>query len=212
MSRRGSRSKSAWILWLVAPVLLGLSLYRPFNVSLGFARQVPAALPGYSLWKEIELTPRQTELLGTQDAVWRTYRDQHGNYIFLVAVFCEDNWKSVHPPQICLKGSNMTIREDGAASYPADRGSVPVGRILAHSRSRDLDYLSLYVYGAPGFVSSDYYSFLWHHAPSAMLRRPTRGFLLRVETFITDGVPAAEERCRDFLLELLPVAESLVGM
>jgi hypothetical protein len=137
--------------------------------------------------------------------------------VFLVAVFHEENWKSVHPPRICIEGSDMAIREEGQVALTGETGTA--GRILAYSRTTKLDYLSLYVYGAPGLRTATYFSwspwltsFFWYHAPRALLRRGTPGFLVRVETFAEGegGMAAAEQRCRDFLTKILPAAEALV--
>jgi EpsI family protein len=193
----------------VAPLLLALSLYRPFTESRGRAGALPEALPSYQLVERHEMTPRQYELLGTNDAAWRTYRDAAGHEVYLVALYHEENWKSVHPPRICLEGSDMSIVEEGEVELPGGAGTA--GRIVAHSRSGQRDYISVYVYGAPDLLTGSYLSFVWHHAPRAVLRRPTRGFLLRVESFVeSDGTAAAVARCVDFLTELVPSARALL--
>ena len=204
--------RSAIALWVVAPLLLALSMYRPAPVPQGHADELPTELEGYTLVVDKELTPRQLELLGTTDVVWQTYRNDAGRYIYLVAVFHEENWKSVHPPRICIEGSNMDITEEGTAVLPGGRG-IEVGRILAHSRSNDSDYLSFYVYGAEDMVESQYFDFFWHHAPRAVFRQATSGFLLRVETFVDDdGIERAERRCGDFLAKILPRASEILEL
>lgn len=201
-----------WVLWVAAPLLLALDLVRPFTESRGLARTLPESLAGYTLAVDRQLTARQTELLGTEDAAWRTYEDGEGNRIFMVAVFHEENWKSVHPPRICIEGSDMTIEAEDTSPLPLDTGAAVAGRILAKSRARDLDYVSLYVYGAPGLLTPSYFEFFWHHAPLALFRRATSGFLLRVETYVGEGGPAAaEERCRRFLGKLVPAAQGLIA-
>jgi len=208
-SRTALRSVVA--LWVAAPLLLGLSLYRPFTESRGRAAALPAALPGYADMEQHEMTARHFELLGTSDAVWRTYRGSDGHEIYVVALFHEENWKSVHPPRICIEGSDMAILDEGEVTVDLAGVETTAGRILAHSRSSDRDYLSLFVYGAPDLLTGGYLRFFWHHAPKAVLRSSTRGFLLRVETFVgEDGVAAAEARCLDFLTKIVPPAQALL--
>ena len=200
---------SALVLWIAAPLLCGLSLYRPFHGSAGRAAGLPASLPGFELVADHPLTRRQMELLGTEDATWRTYRDAAGHEVYLVAVFHEENWRSVHPPQICLEGSNMTIVEDSAIELDG----ASVGRLRTVSRDDGRGYLGLYVYGAPGLWTGSYAEFAWHHAPRAVLRRSVRGCLLRVETWIgADGVEPAEARCRAFLRALAPAAKARLAL
>ena len=52
-----------------------------------------------------------------------------------------------------------------------------------------------------------------HHAPSALLRQPIEGFLLRVEAYVgADGDQAAAEAlCAEFLTALLPRARAGVA-
>ena len=63
-------------------------------------------------------------------------------------------------------------------------------------------------FGASDFLTASYTRFVLHHAPAALLRRSTRGFLLRVETWVEDGeMAAAEARCADFLAKILAAAQ-----
>jgi hypothetical protein len=130
--------------------------------------------------------------------------------VFLVAVFHQSNWTSVHPPHICLAGSNMRIVEDGLLG---GEGEVPgsVGRIVTVDRGNRRKYLSLYVYGAAGLQTGRYSEFVLHHLPRALLRRGGVGYLMRVETWVEgDDMAAAEARCRRFLTDAVAAAEALV--
>jgi EpsI family protein len=206
-----STVRSVIALWVVAPLLLALSLYRPFTPSSGRAKALPPSVPGYPEMEEHEMTQRHFELLGTTDAVWRTYRDPDGGEVYVVALFHEENWKSVHPPRLCIEGSDMAIHEEKDVEVTLNGVEASVGSIVAHSRSADRDYVSLYVYGAEGLLTGSYSGFFAHHAPLALFRRPTRGFLLRVETFVGEGgVEMARARCLDFLGKILPAAQALL--
>lgn len=211
---RGERTLlwSSLVLWAAAPLLLFLTLHRPFAESRGRAARLPAELGGFRLAKTLPMTERYYRLLGTRDAVWREYRRaEDPGPVWVVALFHQENWKSVHPPHICLEGSDLTIVRDDATDVDVGERRWPVGRILSQSnRTGDL-YLSLYVFGARGFVTDSYTSFFLHHAPLALLRRSTSGYLLRVETWVEpDGVAAAEQRCKALLRALIPAAEGLL--
>jgi len=204
-------TKSALALWLLAIPLLALSWYRPKDVGGRRARALPVTFPGFSLAEEFEITPRFVELLGTSDAAWREYRGADGQPIFVVAVFHGHNWKSIHPPHICLEGSDMEIRADGTLPIETPKRRYSVGRIIAFSRSAGREYLSLYVYGANGLVTASYSRFVLHHAPAALFRSATSGFLLRVETWVEGGdLRAAETRCGELLARVLLSAEGLL--
>ncbi|MEM7201829.1 MAG: exosortase C-terminal domain/associated protein EpsI [Planctomycetota bacterium] len=207
--------RSAGVLWLLAPMLLVLSVYRPQGVSRGRAAALPEAAGAYRLAERYTLTPRHLQLLGTEDATWRAYRGADGAVLYMVAVFHEQNWKSLHPPRICLEGSDMTIVEDGRTTIDMGAaGAVSVGRIVARSRSEDREYLSLYVYGSGTMRTGSYARFVLDQVPAALLRQPQRGFLLRVESWIdadAAGVAAAEEQCAVLLSGLTDAAEAILA-
>lgn len=203
--------KSVIALWTLAPFLLWLSLYRPFHATGSHATRLPSACAGFDLVIEHELTKRTQELLGTSDAVWRTYRDAAGHEIYLVAVFHEQNWKSLHPPRICIEGSNMTVVAEGA--LPTDLASGrprEVAILQAKSKETGRGYLSCYLYGTSDFTTGSYARFFLHHAPAALLRRNTSGFLLRVEAWVSADPAADLKRCESFLAAMVEKAQELV--
>jgi len=188
-------------LWLLAVPLLSLSLYRPVAESSGRAAALPQRLLDFVQQQNYALPDHTFDLLGTRDATWRSYTDGSGASVYVVAVFHASNWKSLHPPHICLEGSDMTITDDVTLRLP-DGGSV--GRLLLRSNRDQRPYLSLYAYVAADLCTGSYPQFFWHHLPKALLRVGDAGFLLRVETFADDGAAAAEARCARLLMALLP--------
>ena len=203
--------RSRWILWLLAPLLLGLSLYRPFTPSHDRAARIPAELGAWRLFAEHPLESRDHALLGTADACWRTYIGPDEEPVYLVAVFHDSNWKSVHPPHICLEGSNMEILRDDTTTIQLGDRTEDVGELFCVSLDRKREYLSLYLFGAEGFSTPSYSGFLSHHLPRALVRSSSKGFLMRVETWVGEGgEAAARERCAAFLAEFLPAAEALL--
>lgn len=195
------------VLWLLAPGLLFLSLYRPFGESQARAQSLPDRIGELTLQQTIALTPRQHVLLGTEDATWRRYTTPAGATVWLVAVFCSTNWKSLHPPHICIRGSAMTIHADGTTEVGWRGGRTTVGRLLARTEGDPRDYLGLYAFVGADFVTPSFLSFFLQLAPRALVRARTDACLLRVETFVEGGdLAAAEARARGFMEALLPLA------
>lgn len=217
-ARRGVATGVA--LWLFAAAIVAVQAQPAPFVGHDRAVKLPDTLAGYRLVPRNAADeaafqanlPRYCELLGTDDFVWQSYFDAAGARINLVALFHDDNWKSVHPPRICIEGSNMDIHSDAVepAAWLDPQGSV--SRIVAQSRDDHLHYVTLTLYGTKDWSSGSYTDFTWHHLPLALLRRNDSGFMLRVETPIGAGeTPAlAEARCRTFLTALLPAARTLL--
>lgn len=208
----------AIVLWLLAGPLLWLGVHRPHTDGEPRAELLPGSVAGYVLvprsgaeQERFERSlPRWRELLGTGDFVWRRYRDEAGARISLVALFHDANWKSVHPPRICIAGSNMDIEIDDVVELPELGGST--GRIVARGRTDGRLYVTLSVFGTRGWSSGSYSDFVWYHLPLAMLRRGESGFLLRAESMVRNGeqIAAAERRCAAFLRDILPAARGLL--
>ena len=224
---RASLRKPAVLLWLIAMPLFWLSHNRPLGERFDRAMQIPATIANFELQARTakdqkvfnQSLPRYRELLGTSDFVWRRYRDKDKHLINLVALFHDTNWKSVHPPRICIEGSNMIIERDDMidASWLAPAGSsngrgVLASRIVAKSRANDWRYVTVSVFGTQSWVSGDYAEFTWHHLPLALVRQNESGFLLRVESPIYSGedLATAETRCVEFLKDLMPAARKLL--
>lgn len=204
-------SRLGFFLWPLGIALFALSMTRAEAARTGRAALLPAEIFSFhqrSLW---DVTPRMHQLLGTDDATWRTYADEQGNSLFVVAVFHGSNWKSVHPPHICLLGSDMEIVQEGGTDLESRAGDR-AGQILLRTRKEGRPYVSLYSYGAQDLCTGSYLSFFLHHAPRALFRASNDGFLLRVESYADGkgGFDAAEARCRSLLENLVVEARRLL--
>lgn len=210
----------AILLWALAGPLLWLSCYRPFGDRSDRAQLLPDTIASYRLEPRTEkqqqdfekALPRWRELLGTNDFVWRRYRGPDKHRINLVALYHDTNWKSVHPPRICIEGSNMRIVQDDLVPAGWLEAEAVASRIVAKRRSNGWRYVTLSMFGTESWASGDYWDFTMHHLPRALLRQNESGFLLRVESPIYAGedVGDAEARCREFLQQLIPEARKLL--
>lgn len=216
----GGLRRPGLLLWLAAAPLLALALHRPHGGAERRAEALPAAIAGYRLVERSaaeqaqfqQNLPRWRELLGTDDFAWRRYDDADGNALWVVALFHDANWKSVHPPRICIEGSNMDIERDDVVPFAEFGFGGTAGRIVARSRSDGFRYVTMSLYGTADWSSGDYWDFTLHHLPRALVRANMSGFLLRVESAVQKGedVGAAEARARALLAALAGAAKAAV--
>ena len=204
--------KSSIVLWLLAPAILCLSLVRPLNPGNDRANSLPDTIGRFTVFEKMEITDNVEQLLGTRDVAWWTFRGAELNELYTTTVFHDANWKSLHPPNMCIRGSNFDILEDRSVEIILDEGPVFIGRILASVSGRpDQHYLSLYAFVGRDYITSSFFGFYWRNALPALIRQGSPGFLLRVETFIgRDGEEAAEARCRELFTEFIPLAHALI--
>lgn len=203
---------TALLLWSLGAVLLLLGVYRPYTESMGRAAQLPQALSGFTQDRVYDIPAHYFDLLGTNDATQRRYRADDGSESFVVAVFHGANWKSVHPPHICLEGSDMTLVVDDQVLLSLAGEAVQVGHLRAQVNATQRPYVGYYVFGSKGLLTGSYLSFFCYHAPRALFRASNAGFLLRVESYGDGpgGIDGAERRCQELLRQLLPKAQELV--
>ncbi len=212
-----ARRTAAWS-WPAAILLAWLCVYRPLPTRTERAASLPDQVAGFTLVpraaaeeaKFQQNLPRWRELLGTGDFVWRRYREADGGRVHIVALFHDANWKSVHPPRICIEGSNMDIEQDDLVRTWSD-GPI-ASRIVARSREDGWRYVTLSVFGTASWAHGDYWRFTLHHMPRALLRQNESGFLLRAEAPIRPGESdaAAASRAGRFLRAMLPIAQERV--
>lgn len=207
----GTSLRPGLLLWPFAVLCLALQLTKPAPTISGRAAALPVAAGPYVQKAQYEMTRRMFQLLGTDDATWRCYetRDQHE--IYVVGVFHGSNWKSVHPPHICLLGSDMDIVSEDATEL-ASGADDQAGRIVLKTRRDGRTYVSLYAYGARDLCTGSYLQFFLHHAPRALFRASNDGFLLRVETYVAngEGLLDAQARCEGLLAALVTQARGLL--
>lgn len=203
---------SSVILWVLAPLLLLLSSVRPVSLRSDRAAQVPKQLGQYVLQNQRAITPNIERLLGTRDVAWWEYADAEGNVIYLTAVFHDQNWKSLHPPHICIRGSGFDINVDENYAVNLGGRSENIGRLLATLQgSPGSDYVSLYAFVGQDFITPSYLGFYLEHAFPALFRQATPGFLMRIEAFVgKDGAVATEARCLEMFRLFLPVGQGLI--
>ena len=72
-------------LWGLSVVLAALSFTRAEPSMTGRAKALPTQLAPFTQSQWFDVTPRMHQLLGTDDATWRSYDDETGRRLFVVA-------------------------------------------------------------------------------------------------------------------------------
>ncbi len=186
-----------------------LGWIRPEDPPGALNAEVPRRIGPYEVQVEYPLSERWYGLLGTRDVCWRAYRRPGGLPVVLTVVFHGRNWKAVHPPETCLQASGYEVLSVETRSLGQGRPDVAFLRAV-HGRRR---LLGTYLYGGRGFETPSYTTFFLANAPRALLRLETRGYLLRAEVLVGEGVEEgrATAELRTFLLAVLPEIRRLVS-
>lgn len=199
---RGLRNSAVVLYVLMVPLVL-LSGTKPYATLRDRAILLPKTIGQFVQEEAYDFPKRYFDLLGTDDVTWRRYVSGNESS-FVVACFHGSNWKSVHPPHVCLLASDMDMLVDDDIDL-GDGSTASIGRILMRTRKGGRPYLSLYAYVSLGLCTGSYSRFFLFHAPRALFRSSTDGFLIRVDAYGdgAGGLQGAQERCRLLLRDLL---------
>jgi exosortase len=193
----------------VPTVLLGF--YRPANPSGDLGSRFPRELPGFEFLTEHALSENDYSLLGTRDVAWRRYRHHESQrFVDFTAVFHGRNWKSLHPPEICLEAAGLEIRGQELRSVVVDGRETSL--TLLRADRAEQSYAVGYLFGGTGYETPSFLGFFWSNVPRALFRLPMSGYLLRVELpFDGDELdPATERILAEFASRALPHLRALV--
>ncbi|MEZ5989677.1 MAG: exosortase/archaeosortase family protein [Planctomycetota bacterium] len=187
---------------------LWLGFDRPGDPVDRLGPSVPSATKSFRALRDLPLSDRWYGLLGTHDVVWREFEHVDSRRrLVLTIVFHGRNWKAVHPPETCLAASGYEVRARSIRGLPGRDEELAV----LESEHRGGTFLSAYLYGGRDFRTPRYTTFVLANLPAALLRRDTRGYLLRVDLEVGDlERAAAEALLAAFLAEMLPELDALL--
>ncbi|MFQ5507298.1 MAG: exosortase C-terminal domain/associated protein EpsI, partial [Planctomycetota bacterium] len=189
-----------------------LGCLHPAGLVRPLAALVPRQSEHFVAVRDHPLSERWYRMLGTRDVCWRSYEHRSSaRRVVLTNVFHGRNWKSVHPPQVCLKASGFELMGEENHSF-----EIPEERLTCNvltASYRKTRYMIAYVYGGPDFTTPSYFRFFLRNLPKTILRRPIRGFLLRVDMPWPGSMPRddAEALLGSFLAEYLPPVQRLLA-
>ncbi len=203
--------KSVLFLCCLAPMLLWLSMTRPIETKGQRAKSVPERIGDYQRTDSYPITPNIVRLLGTSDVSWASYANSAQEKVQLTVVFHDQNWKSLHPPHLCIRGSDFDIQNTSSVKLSLANEELDVGRIQASNRQYKNDCLFLYAFVGQDFVTDSYPTFYLNHAPRSLFRQSTPGFLVRVDSWALDkDLAAAQKRCETMLVDFLQIGRELI--
>ncbi len=213
--QRGTALRVNWLAVWIVTIGLGLpaaalGFYRPMDSPGRHSEMIPRETQGFRAVADHPLSERWYALLGTRDVVWRDYEHKEsGRRLTVTALFHGRNWKSVHPPEVCLQASGFEVEGLSIRSFP--EGDITRKIAMLESDYQGRGFLSAYLYGGRDFTTPYYGRFFLENLPSALFRQHTVGYLLRVDVEKRDlDQVQAEALLAGFLKEFLPFMEAAV--
>lgn len=186
-------------------VLTYARLYQPQRVTAesATAKSFPEQLGTWQMTASYPPTPREIELLETDNILNRSYRDASGRTAALVLVYDPSgNRKMAHPQEICLAADGNEII--GQTHVDLGVGGINAQRLLTERNGGRLLYY--YWYKSGDDQSGSYLMTQTSAAWSALLGKSRGTALIRIATPI--GTDHSEEQAdkilQDFARALVP--------
>lgn len=195
-----------WIVIIILIISLSIIflLYKrqqPIEETFVIPVNIPHKIDDW-IGKDIPLTDKIYQILGTNKVILREYKNQEGDIIWLYVVFSEKDRTSFHPPEYCYLGSGKTeiIKKD-TITVAFDENSLSANKLVFQmARGRQL-VLFWYMAGSQTFAS--YYRQQLHLILKIIRGKSSQGTMVRLSTYIQDDEEKAFKRLKLFLKSLI---------
>lgn len=155
---------------------------------------------------EHPIDPRVLKILGTEDAMSRTYRNTRGEQVQLLVVIAQQARRRTHPPEQCFMGEGYDITGETdrriTVSLPSGPRTLPVRELILQPEGGS-QKISWYFFKSGARVTTSY----WGHQASLALHKLSEPNAADILVRVDRTVPNQDlEGCRDTLKRFLEAA------
>ncbi len=158
-------------------------------------------------WKgeEMRVSEYDMALLETRNLFLRRYKNTEGSEVFLYVVYSQSNRKVSHPPEICYKGSGVTIVDSTNEQLSLSGNRNLMTRRLVVEGYND-QQLVLYWFKVGDTFTSNYWKQQMLIALKSFLNEPASSALIRISTKIKGQSTAQNlQTLKNFAQEISPI-------
>ena len=177
-------------------------LYQPIFPRAGSKFDFPRQIAGWRTIAEVQPTPREIELLETENILTRVYRDEEGREVTMVLVYdASGERKMAHPQEICLAANGWEVLSQAAVDLPGSAAQAQ--RLLMERGSQRVLYY--YWYQAGRYQTGSYLGAQARLTLARLRGIPGGAGLVRLSVAFASGrEQAGEQTLRDFANMLMP--------
>lgn len=162
------------------------------DVTTSEAPEFPRRIESWA-GRDVPVSDRTIELLGTDEILNREYRDRSGARVHLCVVRSRGERGRVHPPEVCFRGWGYEVEETSRVIVEAEGDSFEANLLRLHKPDRRIIALYWYRHGDRRTAS-----FLGQQLRSTWLSRVAGasddGALVRLTAAVDPGSSADDER------------------
>ena len=152
--------------------------------------------------KEIPLSERTYELLGTRNVIFREYTNSNGNSIGLSIVRGSGDRSSFHPPEICYVGGGVELLDKSLEHIELDASSIRTNKLVLKDNSGF--QVAWYWFTVGNKITHNYYLQQIYMVLNELLRKDNSGAsLIRVSKSVNrQDLAQADDTVKDFISKL----------
>jgi EpsI family protein len=195
----------ALVLVLLAATALYVRLNPPRRLELG-SEALEAFPMELSAWRgvDLEFSDVVAEELAADDTLARRYVDEHGNSVWFVIIFHQNERYGAHEPVVCYTAQGWSVVDRGLTPLSRQGEEFDANWLLIEARGQKR--LAVYWwYTAGDLATGDRDQFMSRMATAGVRSNVTFGAFVRVSVAVGDGgFDEALSTARDFAEEALP--------
>lgn len=174
-------------------------------------REIDFSLLPYAIgnWqaKDLEISQREYEVLGTDQITLRAYKDNKGNRIVLYVIYSEGNRDAFHPPELCYIGSGSQLMDKTMVDLKFDNGSVLTVNQLNMKAKKGPFFTAWYWFVAGSEFVSNYYLQQIKIIYNALIGKGLNGAMIRVS--IDSSEENAQKDAHLFIQQIKPYLKKI---
>jgi EpsI family protein len=193
------------VLVLLAATALYVRLNPPRRLELG-----PEALTAFptelNSWRgvDLEFSDVVAEELAADDTLARRYTDEHGNSVWFVIIFHQNERYGAHEPVVCYTAQGWSVVDRGLTPLSRQGGGFDANWLLIEARG-EKRVAVYWWYTAGDMATGDRDKFMARMATAGVRSNVTFGAFVRVSVAVGEGgFDAALSAARGFAEEALP--------
>ncbi|MFH1690680.1 MAG: exosortase C-terminal domain/associated protein EpsI [Candidatus Eisenbacteria bacterium] len=195
----------ATVLVLLAATALYVRLNPPRRLALS-SEALTAFPTELNSWRgvDLEFSEVVAEELAADDTLARRYIDEHGNSVWFVIIFHQNERYGAHEPVVCYTAQGWSVVDRGLTPLSRQGGGFDANWLLIEARGQKRVAVYWW-YTAGDLATGDRDTFMARMATAGVRSNVTFGAFVRVSVAVGDGgFDEALSAARGFAEEALP--------
>ncbi len=157
--------------------------------------------------KDLEVTEKEYDILGTRNLVSREYINSSSEKIYLFIIYSETNRMAFHPPEVCMMGGGTKIVDKRSVLINSSGYNFSVNKLyIQKDKYRGM---ALYCYKAGNLYTDNFYLQQALFALNQLSEKHRGGATVRVSMSMDKEEQVCFETLKEFIVEAVKIVDNL---